>query len=649
MSTVVEPPNLDPDVKTAAEFLNDLYLKGYDDTDLRKYLIHTRGLSVNQVDEAFAIHQNRLLKRTVTESSQSSVRTIATARVERQTSNDADRPEKITTKPRTLRDNALSFLLPDKRHSGLILIKDFLSTEWNYCVILQCLQNEYHPALVKLADQQRFLMTRKETDDIFKRIPELLKFHQAFYADVKEGGNIGRMFVRLLDFFKGYADYMKECSQTIDKMREYTRDKRLWKCLKEIKRKSTRRKDDIIDLLLVPLDRIIDYKDFLTTLYGWADNSQKTDYEYLGKASRRIGRIAKYIEEYKYSISNRNEMNKVQCFLGKKCDILSPTRRIVRRGMIIRRTTGWMSRNKHYIFFLFNDVLLWTTRKGELLNVVPLRKCELFESDSKNSPAKKFKVVVNLHRNKQKILLLECEYKRQRDDWYAALETGIKAAKENVEKAWSNGESAALDVEKNSDDVAEDVKSAIATHETKTENKQPENSNALGEEVGLSLDESYDDRYETSFNFAHHEFKEIDAMDETVSQVSEFDQEFYQRHSKYRDVKGDTVISMSPFARMGSASSAQDGIFSFKTDLPPTSSTSIKKNSSFDVVRRPNIIRRPNRAGSLGSLKLENDSSVKISLRDGNISREKESILDASNNFAIRLNEFERDYQYHDL
>jgi len=304
-----------------------------------------------------------------------------------------------------------------------------------------------------------------------------------------------------------------------------------------------------------------------------------------------------------------------------------------------------MSRNKHYIFFLFNDVLLWTTRKGELLNVVSLRKCELFESDSKTYPAKKFKVIVNMENNKKKILLLECEYKRQRDEWYAALEDGITTNKESVETAWSKGETVDLDVENHSDELEEDLKSAIAISESKTENEQPENKNVVGEEVGLSLDESSDDRYEVSFNFAHQEFKEIDAMDETVSQVSEFDQEFHQKHPKYRE--DNTVISMSPFSRMGSTSSDHAGIFSFKTEHYSTSqlSAGAKKNSSHDVVRKPSIIRRPSKTASVESLKLEKNSSVKISLGDGNISRKKDPILDHS--IAIRLNEFEKDYEYH--
>jgi hypothetical protein len=642
MSTTAELPKFDPDVRTVAEFLNDSYLKGHDDADLRKYLIHTRGLSVQQVDEAFKIHKNRTNKRTITDSLPRSVIKMGRAKIECETSNDKERPEKVTTEYKKRGDDALSFLVPNKRSEGRELIKDLLNTEWNYCVVLWCLQNEYHSELVQQADQKKFSMTREEVDEIFRRTPELLRFHKAFYADVKKGGNIGRMFVRLLDFFKGYADYMKECTSTIRKMRDHTTDKRLWRSLKQIKLKSSRRQDDMVNLLLVPLDRIVDYKDFLNTLYGWADKAHKTDYELLGKASRRIGRIAKYVNEYKQGIFNRNEMNKVQCFLGKQYDILSPTRRIVRRGMIMRRTTGWMSRNKHWIFFLFNDVLLWTTRKGELLNVVQLRNCSLYASDCKSCPAKKFKVIVNMERNNRKILDLECKCKRQRDEWYSALEIGIQAAKESIAKAWSQGETTGLEVEKISDDEEESLNNAINISDNELESKLPKEINDACKEPDPLLDESYDDRYENSFNFAHQEFKEIDTMDETVSQISEFDQEFYLKHTKYREVRDDTTMFMSPF-RSGSNRSLTDhaGIFSSKNDLS-SCGTIDDHNSSTDTVQRSSIIRRPKKTDSSESFKLEKKPSVKISLRDGNISCETDHNLERPNKFAIHLNDFDK-------
>merc|ERR1719509_140813 len=126
---------------------------------------------------------------------------------------------------------------------------------------------------------------------------------------------------------------------------------------------------------------------------------------------------------------------------------------------MIRRTTGWAPRNKHYIFFLFNDVLLWTTKKRELQNVVQLRNCEAMPSDQKTNPNRKFKIISRGQRHKT--LLLECTSERQRDEWYKAVEAGIKAAKETSAQAWSKTE---LRTQKdaNEDSDEDDISNAIA-------------------------------------------------------------------------------------------------------------------------------------------------------------------------------------------
>merc|ERR1719320_1164470 len=101
------------------------------------------------------------------------------------------------------------------------------------------------------------------------------------------------------------------------------------------------RSDNMIDLLLKPLERILEYREFLERLLSWADRKQTSDFEILGKATRRIGRLANYIEKYKYGIYNKNEMNKVQRFLKDQSNVLAPDRFIVRRGMMTRRVSGW--------------------------------------------------------------------------------------------------------------------------------------------------------------------------------------------------------------------------------------------------------------------------------------------------------------------
>merc|ERR1719419_1211845 len=190
-----------------------------------------------------------------------------------------------------------------------------------------------------------------------------------------------------------------------------------------------------MDLILAPIFRIKEYKSFIDDLYNLADKNHETDYQYLGKASRRIGRVVRRVDIHKHGIINKNEMNRVQQFLDTQCNIIIPHRRIVRRGMMIRRTTTLIARNKFYLFFLFNDVLLWTTRKGELQNLVFLRDCEIRSSSSKTNATRKFEVLATGTEYKyQKLLKLECQEVRQRNEWYKVMEKEIALAKKTTGK-----------------------------------------------------------------------------------------------------------------------------------------------------------------------------------------------------------------------
>jgi len=241
----------------------------------------------------------------------------------------------------------------------------------------------------------------------------------------------GQLFVQHFNYFCDYVEYMKNCNNTIKEMRKYIFDTKLQKSLDHIRTTSKRPNDDMMDLILSPMYRIKEYKDFLDKLYEWADRTHEPDYFFLGKASRKIGRVVKWIEMYMHTIINKNEMNKVQQFLDTQCNIITPTRRIIRRGVMTRRTTTWPARNKYYIFFLFNDVLLWTTKKGDLQNLVILRTCVVRPSESRYNQARKFEVESDMPGNKHhKILKLECKDLRQRNDWYNAIKKEVESLQE---------------------------------------------------------------------------------------------------------------------------------------------------------------------------------------------------------------------------
>merc|ERR1719509_591141 len=265
---------------------------------------------------------------------------------------------------------------------------------------------------------------------------------------------------------------------------------------------------------------------------------------------------------------------------------------------MIRRTTGWAPRNKHYIFFLFNDVLLWTTKKRELQNVVQLRNCEAMPSDQKTNPNRKFKIISRGQRHKT--LLLECTSERQRDEWYKAVEAGIKAAKETSAQAWSKTE---LRTQKdaNEDSDEDDISNAIAKGAPTKEDvvqavvaapPPPKQAYAQDQDDGPAPEDRRDDRddmddqttprdtyghereesiaegfdrYEYSTNFKNQEFKEFDPMDDTVSQISEYDQQFYEQNRHYDDVKNaSTTDVLSPFRgpkQDGSPKNEDEGVY----------------------------------------------------------------------------------------
>ena len=125
----------------------------------------------------------------------------------------------------------LSYLKREKQVEGDILLKDFFKTELDYCKLLECLLNDYYPKLSQHSIQGKINMTLNQVELLFQYVPTLLSFHRSFYVDLNRGSNIGRHFVRLFQFFRGYIDYMKSCNSAVDIMRQYKSDKTLFKLL----------------------------------------------------------------------------------------------------------------------------------------------------------------------------------------------------------------------------------------------------------------------------------------------------------------------------------------------------------------------------------------------------------------------------------
>jgi len=560
----------DCDTKTAADFLDEVYGKQYDETALRRYLINKRQLTVSQVNSAFSIHRER---QRVKAERQDEPKSLPSVPKVCRDSQNTDRPEKTLKESNQTHVSKPAFIAADKTYAGEKLIRDFLNAENLYCELLECLWREYYMKLSEMGFQRKIQLSSLKVKEIFERIPQLLKFHNTFYRDLKKGANIGQMFVRLLYFFKGYSEYMKSLTKILNLLGKHTGDEELGKCLSKIRKHSKFRPYDLTALLMVPLDRIMEYKLFLDNLLVMADKSNET-YHYLVKAARRLGRVASWVKANRFVITNLHEIYRVQLYLRGQVNIMVDRRRIIRRGMIIRRTEGWTARNKQYVFFLFNDILLWTTRRGIFQNVVALDSCEVlpWEGISKFEK-KKFKVVAK-NKDRVKTLWLECRTERQKEAWFSALESAIENSHKIPHQAKADIPSTIF--EDSEDEMANQPPEESSKNSLKIERMEKDTdvitapvtpSTNSKRSYGKPNEEKHPDQdhedltydFEISRNYSMHEFHGFDSFDDNCSTISESELKFFEDHGSYRKLRdASSVHNMSPFTKYSTKRHSQE-------------------------------------------------------------------------------------------
>jgi len=436
----------DDDVITAAFLFQEICQKPEicNMSKLRNFLVRKRGFNCRQVIEAFKFHRTwingSLLKSDNVSDSSECANDPGESKVPPSESTaiteySASPPETKssswaisnsgykTNKPCKKRPEHL-FLIPPRQIEGQQLLDDFLASEKKYCAVLRCLYNEYYKELFFKAEQRAFLIDRKKIEAIFYHVPKLLKFHRHFYKSLKGGSCISHTFIKHFDMFKRYIVYMTNCSKTISKIRGYINDENLWKCLASIRQRS-KQEDDMFDLLLIPLDRISEYWKFLESLHEWTDRRHSVEFSTRDRTRRRIARIAKHIERYKHSIKNSCEVHKVQLFIGDSYKIVSHDRKIVRRGVLRCKSSDGIVGEKEFIFFLFNDVLIWTTEEGQLQNQVELRYCEIFPPDDGDDQERQ--LLLKFGPKSEENIILMSESKMEMDAWRHALKTEINS------------------------------------------------------------------------------------------------------------------------------------------------------------------------------------------------------------------------------
>jgi len=487
-------------IESALQFLSDVKEKGYkvEQIDLRKHMVLKLGLTSDQVDEALRINHLRMKdnEKSADKPGRQAVIRRTKARKSR-IGGKLNNYGRVRNRSPRLPANIISIIKPSERAVSQDVIKEFLVVEDKYCRALECLK-EYYLELSVVASKGKISLTRADVDEVFHRIPKFSNYHNKFYNTLKEEKEIIDF-----DFFLEYTKYLKDCSNTILKMRKYTADKKLHKLLAQMQQWSSLPNVELVDLLLVPLVRLMEWQTFLEKLLELADSRQREAYTGLSLACKKVGTVANYVGKYNDGICNANEMNKIQKFLGAQCQIFGKGRTILRQGNLMCRTQGWASRNKQFVFFLFNDILLWTSKKGVLQWSVYLHTCEIEPSDSKSSPEKKFKVLFS--DKTSKTFFVECTSKKSREKWFNAISDAVEVAKKTRQMdqmgtqikdvAWTKAKTK-LDVakEKRREKATRDVLKAPTKCDESTSGNQPESedSHEISKPAGDSIGQDQD-------------------------------------------------------------------------------------------------------------------------------------------------------------
>lgn len=395
---------------TTVKFLDDALKKNCKETAVRKYLLQKQSFSVEKINEAFRVQKAR-------QGYKINEKTIFWGFL---VSKDRKR---------------YRLLLPGTQEEGEKLRSDFLQAELEYRTALGCLKENWEKELSSLALERKIKMTIDEVKQIFQHIPKLLALHKNIYLDLLSWSTINFFCKRVPKFFILYTEYAKGCIRIVNIMRHYIFDMRFQSRLREIRKRSRFRSIELNELLVLPLHRIGDYQEFLTELKQMVDSRNSEEYTLLCKAGMRIERLARYAVVQRKEITNKFKMHWVQSFLGSQSNILTPTRKIIYRGLITRRIGSWPSRKKKYFLFLFTDILLWTTVITERQNAARLDSLILEPSKAKNNPHQKFIVLIHKQDDstntvvKETTLSFECKSDEQRKEWVEAIGKAIKAFK----------------------------------------------------------------------------------------------------------------------------------------------------------------------------------------------------------------------------
>jgi len=351
-----------------------------------------------------------------------------------------------------------------------LVIAEIQSTERSYVQALDALQVAFvTPLKEKMASDKPFSdVTPAQVAAMCSNLETLVNFHHNFIASINtvrptdsmsaesaaaaaavlsptaaassspsspSHGSIPAIFLRFSEFFRLYIPYLNGYEQSLNTFNELRKHKKFsdWlngdvkNALKEQATKNGTTPLDLLSYMISPVQRVPRYVLLLKELKRQTSPSHP-EFASLGDALAAVQRVASVINEGQRAIENMSKLMTVQQrIIGEFETLIQPHRRLIREGVVNATYTHGMFatlRTRRSVFFLFSDLLLWTSEEFKFKGSIDL-------TPAKVSPKTATSFLID---TAQRVVTVSCDTEDETKSWFEAIDNVICQLQSEREK-----------------------------------------------------------------------------------------------------------------------------------------------------------------------------------------------------------------------
>ncbi|KAL6060975.1 actin binding [Balamuthia mandrillaris] len=246
------------------------------------------------------------------------------------------------------------------------IVKELLSSERYYVEALRKCVEVYLNPLRKAST----IISPAHLKTVFSELEVILNYNALLLTQLEkkvESWNheqcIGDTFLQMTDFLKVYTQYVNNFPKALTTLNACKQKNNLKAFLLEAQKSSSESEgQDLGSLLNYPVQRIPKYVELITELLTYTSEDHP-DHTHLKKAVTKVQGVAEYVEEKRKVAENIQSVLRIgDMITGKSPEIkvlAQPSRRYLREGPLLTIKGG---KEKHYYYFLFNDMLIATKK-----------------------------------------------------------------------------------------------------------------------------------------------------------------------------------------------------------------------------------------------------------------------------------------------